>query len=246
MSVYTSRNRDTDAARLFARHPTRGRQTSDLPRIAVLIIGDGRDAIRRQTLDSFVWAASGYHLAEVVEVDDRDHALGFCGAIQAGWKKLRDVERWNRSCGGDGGWEYVWHLEEDWEFLRPFDMRHLARILDGPGLAQAALRRGPVNEAERKAGGVVEQWPAEYADVWQDDSPDGQVIRWLEHRLFWTTNPSLYRMDLLASYDWPDGPRCEEAFGGVLIEDGYSFAFAGERTDDPWIRHNGFRTGTGY
>ena len=218
----------------------------ELPRVAVLILGDGRDAIRRQTVRSFLEHARGYHLADVVEVDDRDHTLGFCGAIQYGWRALIERERWRRSCGGDGGWEYVFHLEEDWLFNRSFDVREMVQVLDGGTVVQCALKRGPVNEVERNAGGLVEQWPDEYETCGHVAAGDGIDASWLEHRLFWTTNPCLYRMSLLSLYEWPDGPACERAFTDVCLEDGWRFAFLGAHGDKPWITHNGARTGTGY
>lgn len=217
-----------------------------LPRIAVLIIGDGRDAIRQQTLLSFCEQVYGYRLAEVVEVDDRRHDLGFCGAIQAGWDELRRIEQWNRSCGGDGGWEYVFHLEEDWRFTAPVDVRDMTRPLDNPEIAQCALRRGPVNETERRAGGVIECWPDEYQAVGWINGDLGITAHWLEHSLFWTTNPSLYRMDLLGTHTWPSGPGCEAVFGAGLKAEGYRFAYLGQRDDPPLLHHNGHRTGTGY
>lgn len=222
-------------------------ERDQLPRIAVLVIGDGRDAIRQQTLLSFCTEVYGYRLAEVVEVDDRRHDLGFCGAIQAGWDELRRIEQWNRACGGDGGWEYVFHLEEDWRFTGEVDVRDLATVLDmDPSVAQVALRRGPVNDYERRAGGVVECWPHEYEQCAAPRLPPGADVPYLRHQLFWTTNPSLYRMELLGTHTWPSGPGCEDAFGAGLRAEGRRFAYAGARADAPLLHHNGARTGTGY
>jgi hypothetical protein len=179
----------------------------------------------------------GGSLTCVHSIDDREHALGFCGAIQEGWRRLREVS-------GDD-FDYVFHLEEDWLFERPFNLAHLAALLDAePRLAQVAFRRNAVAPAEKRAGGLVELWPQMYEEKrWSD----GEVIvDYLEHSLYFTTNPSLYRRSLIDS-TWPDGPRCEEIFGEALLAHGYRFALLGRHADRPWVRHTGtIRTGTGY
>jgi hypothetical protein len=166
----------------------------------------------------------------IVEVDDRQHELGFCGAVQYGWQQLATFD----------DYDYVFHLEEDWRFLRTFDLGAMARLLaTDPSIAQVALRRGPAHPAEAAAGGLIEMWPEHYTDCYLDGDA------WLTHRLFFTTNPCLYRRDL-ALEEWPDAPLCEPVFGERLIERGCSFAFWGARSDAPWIEHTGVRSGVGY
>lgn len=83
-------------------------------------------------------------------------------------------------------------------------------------------------------------WPGEY-----EDRTDG-THHWLEHRLFFTTNPSLYRRSL-ADRRWPDAPDSERKFTDQLRADGRSFAFWGARHDGTWVTHIGDqRVGTGY
>jgi len=128
------------------------------PRVAVLLIGDGRDQARAATLASFARQVSGYRLRGVVQVDDRTHGLGFAGAIEAGWSALRSRVRSARRQGNPEPWDYVFHLEEDWEFLRGVDVRDLAAVLDADeGVVQCALTREPVNDYEAERGGVVER-----------------------------------------------------------------------------------------
>jgi hypothetical protein len=215
------------------------------PRVALLVIGDGRDHLRQATVDSLAAAIGidygdpssvGRHLVGMVTVDDREHKLGFCGAIQQGWQRLRDAPF---------EFDYVFHLEEDWLFERPFNLAHLAALLDAePRLAQVAFRRNAVAPAEKRAGGLVELWPQMYEEKrWSDGEI---VVDYLEHSLYFTTNPSLYRRSLIDS-TWPDGPRCEETFGEALVAHGYRFALLGRHADRPWVRHTGtIRTGTGY
>ena len=60
----------------------------------------------------------------------------------------------------------------------------------------------------------------------------------LEHDLFFTTNPSLYRRSLLDN-QWPEGPQSEGRFTGWMRDLGYRFAYLGEGSDPPWVHHIG-------
>jgi hypothetical protein len=215
------------------------------PRVALLTIGDGRDECLRDTLASFAAHVTGFALVEHVHVDDRDHRLGFGGAIREGWRRLRELD----------GFDYIWHLEEDFTTLRPIDLGALALILElQPEVVQVALRREPVNDPERRAGGVVEMWPDAYADrclprafAWGD--PYGlrpYRLAWLEHELYFTTNPSLYRRELIDDHDWLDVPGSERAMTMRLLTAGARFALWGDRDDAPLARHTGERQGKGY
>lgn len=225
-----------------------------LPRIAILLIGDGRDELRERTCMSFLSQVYGYRLGYVVEVDDRQHRLGFGGAIRAGWHYLSEALRDASLEGEPAPFDFVFHLEEDWLFLEAIDVRWLAAMLGNtatpkrqalPTLAQAALKRGPVNAVERAAGGLVEQWPGEYLDSGLL-SPDAGSVPYLTHRLFFTTNPSLYRSSLVM-LGWPEGAKSEEAFTQRCLDFGYAFGYYGARTHPPTVEHLGkVRTGSGY
>ena len=84
-------------------------------------------------------------------------------------------------------------------------------------------------------------------------SPDDFVevgvpnVRWLEHRRFFTTNPSLYRRSLCWT-GWPDTDHSEGAFTTQLLEDPeLRFAYWGSRNSGEWCEHIGHeRAGTGY
>lgn len=236
--------------------------TEPLPRIGILLIGDGRDKLRDATVQSFLDEVYGYQLGAVVQIDDRRHDLGFGGAIRTGWHYLRQLEVDAQEFGRLRPFDYVFHLEEDWRFLEPIDVRWLVSILDGadrgrgaeppvirnpeefPRIAQAALKRGPVNAVERAAGGLVELWPRDYIDAGVI-TPDG-ATPYLQHRLFFTTNPSLYRSELMM-LGWPDCARSEAEFTRELLGWGYAFAFYGSRQSPPSVEHTGTqRTGVGY
>lgn len=189
---------------------------------AVLIVNDSLDPGYAEFLQEVYGAAA--------RIVSRDEKLGFCGAVQLGWSELPE------------GTEMVFHLEDDFTFNRPLDLLPMAEALRAhPRLVQLALRRQPWSEEERLAGGVVEVWPEEYESHWWEGH------EWLEHRLFFTTNPSLYRVELTHA-GWPDPPACEAAFTGRVLEDpGARFAYWGTRFSGPWVHHIGDeRAGGGY
>lgn len=212
------------------------------PRVALLVIGDGRDDLKQDTMRSWMHRAHDYELATIVEVDDRYHTRGFCGAIQHGWERLRVARSLTP-------FDYVFHLEEDWRFDRDFSLRDMADVLDADrSLCQVALRRGPENDVEEAAGGLVEVWPDEYVDCAIVPIGVAGGIAYLRHRLYFTTNPCLYAADLAERYEWPDEPRCEQGFGLTMLSEGLAFAFLGSRLDEPWVAHTGrhARRGKGY
>lgn len=166
------------------------------------------------------------------EVIGQPTRQGFGGAIRSAWANLQS--RHERS---------VFHLEDDFTFNEPVDLGLMQRVLDrNPQLVQLALRRQPWNDDERAAGGIVEQHPDDYVDC-----SDG-VSHWLEHRRFFTTNPSIYRRSLCTE-GWPEGDNSEGRFGIDLIRrhPDWRFAFWGTRNSGEWCEHVGLeRVGTGY
>jgi hypothetical protein len=230
--------------------------------IGLIVITNGRDDYLKETIASFENMVDGdigvrllyddtgdqAHVRRMVERwGDRFHVApsresirvrGFGGAIGYCWDWIRG---WNVSSTDDPV-THVFHLEDDFTFNRPVNLDHLARILDRHRyLAQLALRRQPVNEHERTAGGVVECWPDEYVEVEHADHV------WLEHRLFWTTNPSLYRASF-CDIGWPVSSASEQIFTGLMRQDpAVRFGYWGARDSGEWVRHIGEqRTGKGY
>lgn len=162
---------------------------------------------------------------------------GFGGAIRSAWKHLVN----------DSKADFIFHLEDDFTFNRPVDLAAMSDVLNiNPGLVQLALRRQPWNDAERIAGGIVEQHPHDFTDrrAWIDGP-----LHWLEHRRFFTTNPCLYRRSLITDHEWPDGANSEGRFGIDLLQQhpDWRFGYWGSRESGEWVTHIGNeRVGVGY
>lgn len=179
---------------------------------------------------------------------------GFGGAIAAAWAVL--------AAQSTASW--VFHVEQDFEFgARPIDLDVMAWVLhEHPYLLQMALRRQAWSQAEGLAGGVVEQNPEAYEEVIsfvaglasRQPNPEPEVA-WLEHRLFWTTNPAIYRRAMCTNTTWPPGARSEGRYTHHLIEHGalempghlVRFGYWGARDSGVWVEHIGHqRIGRGY
>lgn len=158
---------------------------------------------------------------------------GFGGAIRNAWDVLRD----------NSEADFIFHLEDDFLFNRRIDLTKMCNVLDHHGyLVNLALRRQPWNPEEQAAGGIVELWPHEYVDC-----TDGEE-HWLEHRLFFTTNPGVYRRSLMFA-GWPSEPsNTERLFSEKLLQDPYiRFGYYGSRDSGEAVSHIGHtRNGTGY
>ncbi len=218
--------------------------------ITLLVMDDGRKEYLEQAM------ASMYHLkgpiARRVIHDDagnRGHTKwlrdtypnweihstparsGFAGAYRNAWHLL------------DGTCDYVFSTEQDFVFTRDVPLEAMAAVLADrhPHLAQLALRRQPWNDAERAAGGIVEQSPDDYPEH-RDEHGE-----WLEHRKFFTTNPSLIPAWVLQR-PWPGGANSEGRFGLALFTDPAKRAgFWGSMTSGEWVQHIGTeRVGRGY
>lgn len=197
--------------------------------ICLLRLADGRDDYHERA-----WASAQEMLPRpdhIVTVDDREHQLGFGGAIQAAWDQVIDLDA-----------DWIIHLEMDFTFLAPVPLNDMIDVLDGhPELAQIVLKRQPVNAQEQAAGGIVEQHPDDY----REREELGNT--WTEHRRFWSTNPCLYSTRLLR-LRWPQEPHSEGVFTHRLLADPLlRFAFWGGKFDRPLVEHIGaVRAGSGY
>jgi hypothetical protein len=196
--------------------------------IALLLISDGREEPLARCLASI--EAMVPAVDRLVHVDDADHRLGFAGAIAEGWRRVLETDA-----------DHVFHVEQDFEFREPVDLDGMAALLKRrPYLAQVALLRQPWNAAERAAGGIFQQHPSDYVEV------EDEWAVWVEHRRFFTTNPSLYRRDLMRR-GWPLVPHSEGMFTHALVRDpAVRFAFWGAKADPPRVHHLADRVGHGY
>lgn len=200
--------------------------------VCLLLIGDGREDYHERSYASLMDAIDRRVIDDVVPVDDSEHRLGFCGAIQAGWDRALQL-----------GADYIVHVELDFIFNAPVPLDRMIAVLERhPELAQLVLKRQPWNEQEHEAGGIVEQHPDDYLDR-QDDGGDV----WTEHRRFWSTNPCLYSTHW-CRLGWPQEPRSEGVFTHRLLADPLlRFAFWGAKTAAPLVEHIGDeRLGKGY
>src|SRR5690606_41550060 len=80
-------------------------------------------------------------------------------------------------------------------------------------------------------------------------NPDGYTDHdeHLEHREFVTTNPSLWRHEFVARHPWPKKPHSEAVFAREVFANPDAVSgYWGARGDDPWVIHDGERTGSGY
>lgn len=195
--------------------------------VCLLTIGDGRDAYHDLSRASLTEMLPD--VAHHVEIDDREHRLGFAGAVKAGWEAALET-----------GAEYVFHAELDFTYLHPVKLAAMTHVLDEHDhLVQMALLRGPVNAAERAAGGIIEQHPDAYRTV------RCCSLAWREHRRFVTTNPCLWPRWVIAR-GWPLVDQSEGRFGIELFAEHQSLhaAFWGTTVDVEHIGHE--RAGTGY
>jgi hypothetical protein len=223
--------------------------------IAVVVFTDGRTNLLRRTIKSFHEQVSGEIVErwiyddsgnrKVREAISKNHPeftlinhpsgerQGFAGAIRTAWDALR-----HESIA-----DFIFHLEDDFTFNRPIDLADLQNILvKRTNVAQVALLRQAWNPDEIEAGGLIQMRPDDYVSHLDRD---GRC--WLEHDLFFTTNPSLYRKSMIEMFDWPAGPESEGRFGLKLREHGYRFAYWGARDDGPAVHHIGeHRAGTSY
>ena len=151
---------------------------------------------------------------------------GFSGAIQEAWRALESETR--------SPW--IFHLEDDFIFNEPVDLEGMVEVLRShPYIVQMALQRQPCNFTEMAAGGVIASRIDEYQ---QKRTLDHQ---WLEHRLFWTTNPSVYNRSMIEQ-GWPDPPGSEGTFGHKLFASHSRVSgFWGTFHDAPKVEHIGAR-----
>lgn len=166
------------------------------------------------------------------EIYSTGRRSGFGGAIISAWKQLQNDNN-----------EWVFHLEDDFIIKEPIPLPLMAEVMERhPHLVQMALRRQAWNEQEKAAGGIVEMNPDSYVEY------SSGLATWLEHRNFFTTNPSLYRKSLTVEHPWPTGTHSEGVYGIQLLHSSIrASAYWGPKSGPPKVEHIGeFRNGDGY
>lgn len=195
--------------------------------VALVLISDGRDELLDQALVSAAEKLPRDAFAQHVWVDDREHELGFAGAVQAAWEQVET--------------DYVFHLEQDFALCEHVELDAMIALLERhPELAQVSLKRQAWNAEEKTAGGIVELHPRDFTER----HDDGAI--WTEHRRYWTTNPSVYS-SRWCRQGWPQESQSEGLFTHRLLRDPLlRFAIWGGKFDPPRATHLGDRTGHGY
>lgn len=200
------------------------------PTFCFLLIHDGRHDYRERTL-----ASAKEMLPEpdlMIEVDDTAHELGFAGAIAEGWRRV---------IAGPPV-DYVFHCEGDFLFNSPVPIDRMIAVLERhPSLAQISLMRQPWGPAEEACGGFI----GLNADSYRQRVDHGDIFT--EHRVCFTTNPSLYPA-ALCRQGWPQEQHSEGIFTHRLLADpDVRFGIWGAKNDPPRVTHIGHeRAGHGY
>lgn len=196
--------------------------------IALLSIGDGRDEIHDRAHESIKASLNLRRFDQHIVVDDRDHKLGFAGAIQHGWDQIK--------C------DFVFHMEMDFTFNWSVDIDPIIQTLEERKyLVQIALLRQPVNPIEIEAGGVIQQNPGAYQQL---ELNDGRA--WVEHSQFFTTNPCIYPAWVMRR-GWPQRAESEGHFGIELFKEDPARRSAFWGHGEQWVSHVGdYRAGVGY
>ncbi len=214
------------------------------PSIVAVVLTAGRDEYLARTLASFEEMVGGNIERRIIfdDTGDREHRADL-EAKHSRYEVLpATLEGRNHPAAIDAVFatlalyqqDYVFWLEEDFTFNHSVDLDDLAATMDAePNLCQLQLLRQPWFKGELAAGGVIERDPDAYTRV---ASPHGDRV---EHRLWWTWNPSLFRREEIVDRDYPRSGRHEWDFGRALLSEDPErfFAFAGDGS--PWVTHIG-------
>lgn len=212
--------------------------------VSVVFITDGRTDLLEQTLNSF-HNHVGYPFFEKLIINDNTDPMvvkivdnlsiaygltpihhkekrGFAGVYDTAFKTVSKES------------DYIFLCEDDFLFNEEINVQDMIVILQyNRNLAQVVLKRQAWNEQEKKAGGIIEQWPDLY------DEKEIAHIRWSEHRLFFSTNPCLVPSWVIQR-GWPLLPRSESVFSQQLFSNpNYKTAFLGGKFDTPRVVHIG-------
>lgn len=224
--------------------------------VAVLVMTDGRKDCIAQAIPSLLDNLKGNLGLMVIHDDSADQEYqdwlraqfvdwvlvtsgrrqGFGGAYKRAWETINSV--------ASDDHRYVFSTEDDFTFNRPVDLAAMSEVLDSmPRLKQMALRRQPWNSEEIAAGGIIERFPR--ADFEEFSAGENA---WLEHRRWFTTNPSLIPRSVIAQ-GWPNVPQSEGMFTLQLTKDDpmVRFGYWGAYDSGEACFHIGNqRVGTGY
>lgn len=158
--------------------------------------------------------------------------IGFIRAMTSAWDAVKQDSN-----------EWVFHLEEDFLIMEDINVDTMITVLKSHTyLAQMVLLRSPIAGRELKKGGIIAAHPDRYKD-----KTDGTNC-WVEHRVGFSCNPSIYRKSLIHEHPWPTIPNSERQYGHVLLKNpDVKFAYWGKSTGAPKVMHIGkVRSGFNY
>lgn len=140
---------------------------------------------------------------------------------------------------------YVFHLEDDFLIKKEFDLNNFTSVLDqNSNLVQMSFLRDPWYENEIRDGGTLRTLVKHGKKI---SRAKNKNFDWMEHRIFWTCNPSVYPLRI-TDEEWPDRKHSEFYFGRSLFSDKKNkSAVWGKWSDKPLITHTGsYQKGINY
>lgn len=215
-----------------------------MSRVTLVIVGDGRLDYLERCVESMHEHLKG-QIDSAVMVCDEPQARSYLRDRYPDWKLIVHPVRVGMAAAVRAAWwsigdgEYLFHLEEDFVFTEDVHLSDLEIPLRAePRLAQVVLKRGPVNDEERAAGGIIEQHPDDYA------SRGGFV----EHNRIFSLNPCLIPRDIVVGLDWEvrGVEGVEKAITRACLDAGRTFAFYGAKDDPPKVEHIGTERSSGW
>jgi hypothetical protein len=221
----------------------------------LLVFNDGRNDYLEQTLETFALQVFFPDKPYKILIDDmptgRDVDFLHKIAMRFGFDELI-LNEVNLGSFGNimKAWSclpvhtsYVFHLENDFVFPGPVDVRELATVLEEPWICNITLLRQPWFGDERELGSVFNVWPGHFRE---------QVVRGIPvclHQDYFGHNPGLYRREFARvipnTSRAPDGTIVshERIYRDLLLaeEPTRHFAILGRLTDPPRVLHIGHR-----
>ena len=221
--------------------------------IILAITTDGRGEYLERTIDSIEARLTGDIAARLIWDDSGDAGyLDWLGETftPRGWCVWRSApHRVGHAQARADLWQFVAGLpyshvagwEDDFVLTRPVNLDHLVEVLDlNPHLSQMALLRNACYPRELSVPSRILGWPRAR---FRQRSTQGRW--WFQHRLFWTCNPSVYRVSL-CSEGWPVEPGSEKVFHERQVALHRWSAFWGHMDDEPALEHIGLQRAGGW
>ena len=213
-------------------------------KVAMFVVTDGRLDCLTRTLESF-HEKCDYDFMDKFIVNDsvdeqfrKDVSLladkygfylinhevkrGFAGVYNTAWSNIEHYV------------DYVFSTEDDFLFNEKIDIDNMIDILNyNRNLIQVSLKRQAWGEAEVQAGGFVEQFP----DLYENKEHNG--LQWCEHRVFYTTNPSLTPR-FVFERGWAMCEKSEHVMSNILFDNpNFKSSMLGHKFDAPKVFHIG-------